>query len=240
MIGFGTLVNTLGVVLGGCLGLLLGSRLSTEIQDSLTKATGLAVLFLAIAGAMEGLLRLESDKLVSHGGLLLILSLALGTLVGEWLGIEQGFENLGQWLKKVTKSQGDSSFTDAFVTASLTTCVGAMAIVGPIQDGLLANPTTLLAKTVLDFIIVMILTVSKGKGAIFSALPILLIQGSITLLARFISPFITEVMLANLSLVGSVLIFCVGVNLVWGRLIKVGNMLPAIVLAVLAAVIPFF
>lgn len=128
MIGFGTLVNTLGVVLGGCLGLLLGSRLSTAIQDSLTKATGLAVLFLAIAGAMEGLLRLESDKLVSHGGLLLILSLALGTLVGEWLGIEQGFENLGQWLKKVTKSQGDSSFTDAFVTASLTTCVGAMAL----------------------------------------------------------------------------------------------------------------
>lgn len=240
MIGLGTLANTIGVILGGCLGLVLGQRLSDEIQDGLTKATGLAVLFLGIAGAMEGLLRLEQDQLVSQGGMLVILSLGLGTLVGECLGIERGFDQLGHWLKKVTKNQGDTSFTDAFVTASLTTCIGAMAIVGPIQDGLLGNPDILFAKTVLDLIIVMILTVSKGKGAMFSALPILFIQGSITLLARFIAPVITESMLANLSMVGSILIFCVGLNLVWGRIIKVGNMLPAILLAVLATFLPFF
>ena len=121
------------------------------------------------------------------------------------------------------------------MTTSLTICVGAMAVVGSLQDGLTGDSSTLVAKTVLDLMIVLILTASKGKGALFSAVPIFLIQGSITVLARFLAPILTDTALANLSLVGSVLILCVGINLTWGKQIRVANMLPAIVIAIFCA-----
>ncbi|MGT2925929.1 DUF554 domain-containing protein [Streptococcus cuniculipharyngis] len=240
MIGLGTLANVFGVLLGGGLGLILGNHLPERVQDTVMKATGVAVLFLGIAGALEGILVLQDGKLVSQAGMLIILSLALGALIGEVLNIEQGFEHFGQWLKRVSKSQGDGQFVDAFVTTSLTICIGAMAVVGSLQDGMLGDSSTLLAKAVLDAIVVLILTVSKGRGAIFAAVPVLLFQGSLTFLATLIAPFVTATMLANLSLVGSILIFCVGVNLIWGPMIKVANLLPAILVALVATLLPFF
>lgn len=143
-------------------------------------------------------------------------------------------------LKKVTKSEGDGGFVDGFVTASLTVCIGAMAVVGSIQDGIFGDYSTLAAKAVLDLIIVMIMTAGKGKGCVFSAVPVVIFQGSITLLSRLIQPIMTEAALANLSLVGSILIFCVGVNLVGGKRIKVANLLPSIVVAVACAFLPWF
>ena len=128
---------------------------------------------------------------------------------------------------------------NAFVTASLTVCIGAMAIVGAIQDGISGDYSTLAVKSVLDFIIVAIMTSSLGKGAAFSAVPIFLFEGSITLLARLISPVMTETATAYLSLIGSILIFCVGLNLVWGKKLRVANMLPAVLFAVLAAYLPW-
>ena len=125
-----------------------------------------------------------------------------------------------------------------FVTATLTVCIGAMAIVGAIQDGIFGDPSILLAKAVLDFIIVMVMTCSMGKGCIFSAIPVALFQGSVTLLARLIKPIMTEAALANLSLIGSILIFCVGINLIWKKQIRVANLLPAIVIAVVIAFLP--
>ena len=125
-----------------------------------------------------------------------------------------------------------------FVTASLTVCIGAMAIVGSIQDGIEGDYTTLATKAVLDFVIIMVMTCSLGKGCIFSALPVAALQGSITLLARLIKPLMTQAALTNLSLIGSVLIFCVGVNLVWDKRIRVANLLPAILFAVAAAFLP--
>ena len=113
-----------------------------------------------------------------------------------------------------------------------------MAIVGSIQDALLGDPSILFTKAVLDLIIIMVMTCSMGKGCIFSALPVFLLQGSVTCLARLIQPVMTEAALANLSLIGSILIFCVGVNLVWGKQIRVANLLPAIVIAVAAAFLP--
>lgn len=240
MIGLGTVINAGGVVLGGLLGLLLGSSLPQRIQDSVMKATGLAVLFLGLAGSLEKMLAVSQGQLVSRGSMLLIVSLTLGTLLGELLNIEQAFENLGEWLKRVTRNEGDASFVDAFVTTSLTICVGAMAVVGSLQDGLTGDYSVLMAKAVLDAIIVLILTVSEGKGAIFAALPILLLQGSLTLLAQLLAPIMTTAALDNLSMIGSVLIFCVGVNLIWGKTVKVANMLPALVLAVLLTFLPFF
>ena len=231
----GTLYNVLGVLIGGALGLLVGDRLSKEVQESLLKVTGVAVFTLGIAGAVQGLLRVTGSSLSSQNSMMMIASLVIGTIIGEFFKIEQRFDHFGLWLKKVTGSDKHMRFVDAFVTTSLTICVGAMAVVGSLQDGLTGDSSTLVAKAVLDLMIVLILTASKGKGALFSAIPIFLIQGSITVLARFLAPILTDTALANLSLVGSVLIMCVGINLTWGKQIRVANMLPAIVVAILCA-----
>ena len=171
--------------------------------------------------------------------MLVVLTLALGTIIGELCGIEKGFEHFGEWLKNKTGNSGDSQFVNAFVTASLTVCIGAMAIVGAIQDGIKGDFSTLAVKSVLDFIIVAVMTSSLGKGCAFSAIPVFIFEGLITLLANLISPLMTELAIAYLSLVGSILIFCVGVNLVWGKKFRVANMLPSVVLAVAAAYLPF-
>lgn len=151
----------------------------------------------------------------------------------EVLYIEGWFEKLGIWLREKSGNGQDSQFLDAFLTASLTVCIGAMAIIGSIQDGLTGDYTLLAIKSILDFIIILIMTASLGKGAGFSAVPVLIFQGSVTLLARLIEPLMTAQALANLSFIGSALIFCVGVNIVWDRKIRVANMLPAIVIAVI-------
>lgn len=240
MIGTGTIINCIAIVIGGMAGHLIGKFFQEEQQDAITKACGISVIFIAIAGAMEGMLSIDNDGLVSGKAMLVVLSLAIGTVVGELIGIEKGFEKFGEWLKVKTGNAGDAEFVNAFVTASLTVCIGAMAIVGAIQDGILGDYSTLAVKAVLDFIIIAVMTSSLGKGCAFSAIPVLIFEGSITLLARLISPIMTEVAIAYLSLIGSILIFCVGVNLVWGKKVRVANMLPAVFFAVIAAYIPWF
>ncbi|MBM7636705.1 DUF554 domain-containing protein [Streptococcus saliviloxodontae] len=235
MIGLGTLINTLAILAGGILGSLFGHVIKPRVQEGLLKASGLAVLFIGIAGAMPGLLSLNNQTLTSGNSMLIVISLTLGTLIGEVLNIEQAFENLGEWLKEKTGNAKDSQFITAFVTASLTVCIGAMAIVGAINDGILGDYTILATKSVLDFIIILVMASSLGKGATFSALPVLLFEGAITVLAKLIQPLMTTAALANISLIGSLLIFCVGVNLIWGKKISVANMLPAILIAVLAS-----
>lgn len=239
MIGLGTIINTVAVVAGGVVGQFGGKLFKEEQQDALTKVSGISVLFIAIAGAMQGMLNIDGDKLVSGKSMLVVLCLALGTVIGEWLHIEDAFEKFGEWLKRKTGNSGDQTFVNAFVTASLTVCIGAMAIVGAIQDGILGDYSTLAVKSVLDFIIIAVMTTSLGKGSAFSAIPILLFEGSITLLARLISPVMTDLAIAYLSLIGSILIFCVGLNLVWGKTLRVANMLPAIIFAVIAAFLPW-
>lgn len=239
MIGMGTIINCAAIVLGGLAGHFAGKLFHQEQQDALTKACGISVLFIAIAGVMQGMLTIDGHALVSGKSMLVVLCLAIGTMVGELLGIENGFERFGEWLKKKTGNSGDPQFVNAFVTASLTVCIGAMAIVGAIQDGILGDYSTLAVKAVLDLIIVAVMTSSLGKGSAFSAIPVFLFEGAVTLLARLVSPVMTELAIAYLSLIGSVLIFCVGVNLVWGKKIRVANMLPAVLLAVISAYLPW-
>jgi uncharacterized membrane protein YqgA involved in biofilm formation len=184
------------------------------------------------------MLRVENGAIVSSGSMLMIGCLAIGALIGEWLNIENGFERFGQWLKLKTGNAKDKGFVDAFVTASLTVCIGAMAIVGSIQDGIAGDYSILATKAVLDLIIIMVMSCSLGKGAVFSAIPVAIFQGSITALAGLVRPLMTVAALSNLSLVGNVLIFCVGINLVWDKKIKVANLLPAIIIAVAAAFLP--
>ena len=239
MFGLGTIINSAAIVAGGVIGHFTGKLFREEQQEALTKACGVSVLFIAVAGAMQGMMSIDGSRIVSGKSMLVVLCLALGTVAGELIGIEKGFERFGEWLKNKTGNSGDKQFVNAFVTASLTVCIGAMAIVGAIQDGILGDYSTLAVKAVLDFIIVAVMTSSLGKGSAFSAIPVFLFEGSITLLARLISPIMTDLAIAYLSLIGSILIFCVGVNRVWGKLIRVANMLPAVVFAVMAAYLPW-
>ena len=231
----GTVINAAAIVVGGLLGLLFGRFIKETVQDALTKICGISTLFIGIAGALEGMLRVENGQILSQGGLLTVGCLALGTLAGELLGIEKAFEKFGTWLKEKTGNQGDKSFVGAFVTASLTVCIGAMAIVGSIEDGLTGDYSILATKAVLDLIIILVMTCALGKGCLFSAIPVAVLQGGVTLLAGLLKPIMTETALGNLSMIGSVLIFCVGVNLVWGKKLRVANMLPAVVFAVVFA-----
>lgn len=176
--------------------------------------------------------------MAGFGTLLNMAGIAVGSILGEWMNIEQKMEDFGEWLKRKTGSEGDAGFVDGFVTASLTVCIGAMAVVGSIQDGIYGDYSTLAAKAVLDLIIILVMTASMGKGCVFSAIPVGLFQGSVTMLARLVEPFLTEEALWNLSLTGSILIFCVGLNLVWGKRIRVANMLPTIFVAVVYSFLP--
>lgn len=239
MIGLGTIINSASIAVGGIIGLFAGKLFKEEQRVSLNKACGVSVIFIAIAGAMEGMLKISDAQISSGKSMLVVLCLALGTMIGELIGIEKGFEHFGQWLKKKSGNSGDASFVNAFVTASLTVSIGAMAIVGAIQDGMLGDCSTLAVKSVLDAIIIAVMTSSMGKGAIFSAIPVFVFEGCITLLAKLVSPVMTQTAIGYLSLIGSVLIFCIGVNLVWGKKLKVANMLPAVLLAIGAAYLPW-
>lgn len=228
MPGLGTIINCAAIILGGLCGLLFGRFVKKQLQDALICVCGISVIVIGLAGAIG---RINGKELIIIG------SLSLGTLVGELCGIERGFERFGEWLKQKTGNAKDGSFVEGFVTASLTVCIGAMAIVGAIADGINGDWSILATKAVLDLVIILVMACSLGKGCIFSAIPVALLQGSVTALARLVRPIMTEAALANLSCIGSILIFCVGLNLVFGKKLRVANILPSILLAIAAAFI---
>lgn len=221
--GLGTLINVTGIIVGGLIGLFGGKFLTKNIQRTLQDGCALAVIFLGADGALKNL-----------DTMLLIASLIGGGLIGSIIDIDGKFEQFGIWLRARSGNDGDTKFVDAFVTASLTVCIGAMAVIGAINDRLLHDATVLIAKAALDLIIILVMTASLGKGCIFSCISVGIFQGAITLLAGFLEPFMTEVALANLSSVGNVLIFGVGVNLLFpDKKISVANLLPALIIACL-------
>ncbi|MDE5859497.1 MAG: DUF554 domain-containing protein [Oscillospiraceae bacterium] len=233
MIMLGTIVNTAAVVIGGGAGMLVKKGLKKDFQDSLMKTLGIAVIFLGTAGAMTGLLEFKDGAFPPRGTMLMILSLTLGIITGELLKIENRMESLGERLKKLVRAESDNLFVQGFVTNALVICVGAMAVVGALQDGINRDPSTLFAKAILDAMISMVFAASLGVGVLFAAVPLFLYQGAITLLAGVAAPFFTDEVVGNLSYIGNVLIAVVGVNLLFGKTVKVGNMLPALVFAVI-------
>ncbi len=236
MAGLGTLINVGAIIVGGLLGLIFGSLLKKQLQETLMTACGLGTLFLGISGALSKMLTISKKSLSTTSTMMMILSLVLGGLIGELINIEALFERFGEWLKFKSGNAKDKAFTEAFVSASLVVCIGAMAVVGSIQDGIYHNPDTLIAKSVLDFIIIIVMTASLGKGCLFSFVSVGLLQGSITLLSSLIAPIMTKTALNNLSLVGSILIFCVGINLLFDqKKIRVANFLPSLIIAVIFA-----
>lgn len=239
MFGLGTIINVAAIVLGGLFGLFGGKWLSEKCQETMIRGVGICVLFISIAGAMEQMLAVEGGKLISGGTLMLVISVALGGLCGELLRLDQALERFGIWLRDKSGNRSDGGFLDAFITASMTVCIGAMAVVGAVEDGIYGDYSILAAKGLLDFFIIMVMASSLGKGCLFSAVPVGIFQGSVTILAKLVQPLLTPAALQNLSLVGSVLIFCVGINLIWKNTIRLANLLPSLIFAVAFALLGF-
>ena len=214
--GIGIIANVAAIALGGILGLGCGRFIAERVQETLMRACALSVMFLGLGGIY-----------------MMITSLIVGGLVGELLNIEARMTAFGAWLKRVSGSAGDTRFIDGFVTASLTVCIGAMAIIGSINDRLLGDPSVLFTKSVLDGVIIMLLTATLGKGCIFSSVSVGLFQGAIFSLAGLLAPYMTDSALAGLSCVGNILIFAIGTNLLGLPNIRVANFLPALVIAAL-------
>ncbi len=244
MKGLGTAVNVIAIIVGALLGILFKKGLRERFQNIMMQACGLATMFIGLSGALEMILTVSEDGKLSAGStMLIVISLILGGLCGELINIERLLDKLGEKLKNAVKSGGDNKFVEGFVTASLVVCVGAMAICGPLEEGLTGSSQTLFIKATLDFVIVMVFASVYGIGAGFAAIPLGLYQGMITVFAAFISPYLSDVLITNLSGIGSVLIFAVGLNLLFPKKIRVGNLLPALIIPIiyeLIKLLPWF
>lgn len=236
----GTIINSLAVLAGSMAGLLLkwlaghfssrlpagSAALGQRLQHIIMQGVALCVLYIGISGSFKG-----SNTLTA------ILSMVIGAIIGELLDLDRRMHTLGDWVQektsKLIKSSGsDPSISDGFVTASLLFCVGAMAIVGALENGLTGNYDTLKAKSVLDGISSIVFASSLGVGVAFSAVGIFLYQGLISLAASFLQPFLGEAVIAEMTCVGSLMIVALGLNMLDLTKIKVMNLVPAIFLPI--------
>ena len=235
----GTIINVVAVLVGSAAGLLLkwlathfsslfpsnSTALGERLQDIIMKGVALCVLFIGISGSLKG-----------NNTLIAILSVVLGAIIGELLDLDKRMQALGDWVQEKTarlvRGQGKTSVSEGFVTASLLFCVGAMAIVGSLENGLTGNYETLQAKSLLDGISSIVFSASLGIGVAFSAAAILLYQGGISLLASFLAPFLGDAVIAEMTCVGSLLIMALAFNMLGVTKIKVMNLVPAILLPI--------
>ena len=228
MKGLGTIINVACVIAGGLIGCGAGNRIKEHMRETLMTVTGISVVFMGIGGTMAQMLTVSEGGLKTNDTVMMIISLALGTLIGELMDIEGNIERFGEWLKVKSRSTGDSAFTDSFVSASCTICIGAMAIIGSIQDGIYGDYSILATKGLIDGIFICVMAASQGKGCIFSALPLGLWQGLVTVLAVIAGDFMPENALNNMNYVGNILICCIVLNLIREKHIRVANILPAV------------
>ncbi|NLW40837.1 MAG: DUF554 domain-containing protein [Tissierellia bacterium] len=212
----GTVVNSITIILGSIFGIIIKRGIKDEYKKTIMDGVGLAVIVIGLMGAIK-----------TENTILAIISIVLGSLFGEILGIERKLNSLGDTMEE-RFGKGDSNFSKGFVTASLVYCVGAMAIVGSLESGLLGDHTTLLAKSILDGISSIIFSSTLGIGVAFSAVAVFIYQGLITLLATYIKDLLTPEVILEMSAVGGILIMAIGINIVELKRIRVGNMLPAI------------
>ncbi|MBQ9963524.1 MAG: DUF554 domain-containing protein [Clostridia bacterium] len=219
----GTIVNVITVIIGSCLGLLLKKGLSERLTNALMVAVGLAVAYIGIDGSLSG-----ENMLVA------VLSLVIGAVIGEWLDIDRRLNRIGELLQRklAKKSDGESTIAQAFVSASLLFCVGAMTIVGSLQSGIANDHNTLFVKAILDGISSIVFAATLGAGTLLAVAPVFVYQGSIALLAQFVAPYLTDAVIAEMTCVGSLLILALALNLLNITKIKVANLLPAILVPI--------
>lgn len=223
MILTGTLVNSLTIIAGTVIGMLLGKFIPERMSDAVSKGVALCVLYIGIDGMLAG-----------ENTLVAIIATVIGAIIGELLRLDDRMHNLGDWVeRRFAKNGTKGSISEGFVSASLLFCVGAMAIMGSLDSGLLRNHSTLYAKSTLDGITSIVYGSTMGVGVALSAVPIFLYQGAIALGASFIEPFLTPEVIAEMKCVGSILITGLALNLLGLTKIKVVNYVPAIFLPIL-------
>lgn len=230
---FGTVVNVVTVILGGFLGILLKKRIKSEIMDNVMKAEGVAVLIIGMNGVLTNMLSVGTDgKISESGGLVLLISLALGAFIGEIIKLDDKINSLGKFVEKKVKSDG---FSKGLVSAFIIFCVGSMSIIGAVNDGLSGDSSVLIVKSTLDFITAMVLASAMGIGVVFACVPLFAYQGTISLFASQIKPLIegNPEMMNQFSMVGYAIIMCIGINFIMGEKIKTANLLPAMLVPVL-------
>lgn len=227
---FGVLVNGITVFLGGLIGLLFKKGISKSIEGSINKSMGIVVVIIGLNGVIANMLSMNTEgQLKSSGELLLVVSFALGTFIGEVLKLDDRFNNFSAKLEQRFKMDG---FTNGFIAGSSIFCIGAMAIIGSINSGLSGDHSTLFTKSIIDFVTAIVLAASLGVGVMFAAIPVVIYQGVICLLAVFLSNILVGELLVQTSMVGYVLIICVGLNLMTTLKFKTINMLPALFIPV--------
>lgn len=217
----GTVVNALAVAVGGAVGLLFKNIIPEEITEALLKALGLAVISIGIKLSLAG------ENLT-----LLIISIIIGTIIGEYINIEGKLDNVGSYIENKTKNKA-SNVALGFVTSSLFCCVGSMAVIGSIQSGLTGNHEILFSKALIDGITAVSLSVSMGVGVIFSSISVFIYQGIITMLAGLMQSLLSDAVVNEMTAIGGIIIMAIGLNFLEIKRIKVGNMLPAIFLPII-------
>ncbi len=228
MPGIGTIVNIVLVVIGSLLGLLLKKAIPERLKTSLVQALALATMTIGLTGIITASCKAdESGVLSSDYIILMVVSMAVGTLIGELINIEKRLDNMGSFFRKKFSSESSSTFAQGFITASLVFCVGSMAILGSLNDGILHDPTILITKSLLDMIMAMVFTSTLGIGVMFSIITIAVYQGIITLCASFVAPYLTETIISQMSFIGSILIMGIGFNFLYEPKLKLANMLPS-------------
>jgi len=249
MPGIGVIVNVLAVLVGTAIGLVFGKLISERFRSIAYAAIGLAVIIIGISIALGGMIDLGKTALGDYSALVLVGALVVGSLTGEAMRIEHRLERFGHWLQDkayrapvlspgTSDQPGEKGHTlvEGFVTASLLFCVGAMTVLGSLQDGL-GDPSLLFLKSLLDGIAAIALATTLGAGVGLAAIPILVLQGGIALAASGVEPYITPAVIASIEAVGGALILAIGLDLAQIRRLPVGNMLPAVFLAAAAALI---
>lgn len=237
--GFGTIVNTVSILVCSGIGLTLGKVIPHKLRDQAQKAMGLAIVLIGFSGALGALGKLSKvdGPISEYAGILLVGSLVVGTIIGSLLGIEDWLNGLGKALVVRFRTEGESHLiVEGFVTATLIYAIGAMTILGAIQDGL-GNPDTLLLKAVLDGTTSVFLAATFGYGVALSALPVFLVQGVLVLGAFYFGNIIDPTAILALEAVGGAMIVAIGFDVLEIKRLPVGNMLPALVVAVIAALL---
>lgn len=227
MPGLGTLVNVAGIIVGALLGLILKRGLPESWQQTMMSGIALCIFVIGLKMALS-----------TANIIITVVSLVIGAMVGELVGIENKLNSLGNWIgKKAASGEPGAAkkIAEGFISASLLFCIGAMAVVGSIQDGLAGDHNTLFAKATLDCIISVILSANLGIGVMLSAISVGIYQGVITLLASFLEPFVTEAILTEITAAGGIMIMAIGTNTLNLTKIRISNMLPGIIAAAFLA-----
>lgn len=230
MHGIGTIVNIILVIAGSAIGLLMKKAIPERLKESLTQALALATFSIGMMGVITAACSVDGKLLTSNYTIVMVICMALGTLIGELVNIEKRLDNMGEFFQEKFSSSSNSNFAQGFVSTSLIFCVGSMAILGSINDGLKGDPTILITKGLLDGTVSIVFASTMGIGVMFSAITVGLYQGLITVCASLLSPFLTPEVVAQMSFVGSILIMAIGLNFLYQPKIKLGNMLPAMFL----------